>query len=91
MTRSVNTILMPSPHCTLPHTLPPPYESPLEANDETGRAPHALSSVLVCLRRHAEEYGAEVVLRGALGEEPRRVRLRGAGSLDGTHEALLNA
>ncbi len=50
---------------------------------------HRFMNVLLCLR-HAEEHQAVLIVRGLLGEEPRRIQLRGCGSHDGKHEAVVH-
>ena len=40
--------------------------------------------------RHAEDYETVFTVHGVLGETPRRLSIRGQGSYDGKHEAILN-
>lgn len=40
--------------------------------------------------RHAETYEAVILFGGVLGESAQRLHLRGQGSYDGKHEAILN-
>ena len=40
--------------------------------------------------RHSEDYEAVFVFHGMLGETKQEVRVRGTGSYDGKHEALVN-
>ncbi|CAH1788302.1 unnamed protein product [Owenia fusiformis] len=51
------------------------------------------SNVLVkvhFIAKHTEMYEATFLLHGLLGEEPRRLLVRGQGSYDGKHEAFVN-
>jgi len=40
--------------------------------------------------RHAESYEAVILFQGSLGETHQRLYVRGRGSYDGKHEAVLN-
>ena len=40
--------------------------------------------------RHAEDYETVFTVHGILGETPRRLYIRGQGSYDEKHEAILN-
>ncbi len=49
-----------------------------------------LMPVMSCVSRHTEDYDAVFRLHGLLGEEPHLLHVRGTGSYDGKHEALVN-
>jgi len=40
--------------------------------------------------KHSEAYDCTFLVQGMLGEESRRIHVRGCGSYDGKHEAILN-
>ena len=49
-----------------------------------------LIKIPVYLTRHAEDYETVFTVHGILGETPRRLYIRGQGSYDEKHEAILN-
>lgn len=40
--------------------------------------------------RHSEDYNVVFLFHGLLGETPQRLIVKGTGSYDGKHEAVLN-
>ncbi|WAQ94651.1 DLEC1-like protein [Mya arenaria] len=51
---------------------------------------HTYFSFLWSVKRHAEDFDAVFTFHGILGESPRRLHVKGEGSYDAKHEAVLN-
>lgn len=51
---------------------------------------HISKNAIFFFYRHAETYEAVILFGGVLGESAQRLHLRGQGSYDGKHEAILN-